>query len=297
MEFALLPVRVLQAFRLDHLLARLPVFRSLTFLPNLSQVASKPLPEFTPATSERRHRVGVITGCVASVLFCKTNEATVRLLSLAGCDVVVPRGQSCCGALYAHGGSREKARQSARKTIDLFETLELDSIIINAAGCGSTLKEYGKLLHDDPQYAARAAAFSRKVKDLSEWLVQSGCHLTRRTRHSALKVAFHDACHLAHAQQIKIAPRALLRSLPGVELVELAESDLCCGSAGSYNLTEPEMADQLQRRKIENIRNSGAAVLVTTNPGCILQIQSGLAKAGLNIRVAHLADFLCERLE
>ena len=292
MKLALLPVRVLQALRLDRLLTRFEPFRPLEFLPRLSRTTSKPLAETTPAEGERRSRVGMISGCVTSVLFGRTNEATIRLLARAGCEVVVPRGQVCCGALYAHGGSLEKARQCARQNIDQFEKLDLDAVIINAAGCGSTLKEYGKLLHDDPKYAGRGAVFSAKVKDLSEFLVASGFQSAIGNRQSAIRVTYHDACHLAHPQGIKVAPRALLRAMPGVELIELPESDVCCGSAGSYNLTEPEMADRLQRRKIENIRAIGARIVVTTNPGCILQIQSGLTKAGQSIEVVHLADFL-----
>ena len=188
-----------------------------------------------------------------------------------------------------------KARQYARRNIDVFEKLNLDAIVINAAGCGSTLKEYGRLLRDDPRYAERAAAFSKKVKDLSEFLVTQET-AARGSRFTApnqpLRVTFHDACHLAHAQGIKSAPRQLLRSVEGIELVELNESDVCCGSAGSYNLTEPKMADQLQRRKIENIRQTGVKVIITTNPGCILQIQEGLQKAGLDVRVVHIAEFL-----
>ena len=233
-----------------------------------------------------------------SVLFGKTNENTVRILHRTGAEVHTPPDQICCGALFLHGGALEKAKECARHNIDVFEKQNLDAIIINAAGCGSTLKEYGKLLHDDPQYAARATAFSKKVKDLSEWLANSKPS-ARSGRDLAseggdARVTYHDACHLAHPQGIKAQPRSLVRSVAGIEYVELAEADVCCGSAGSYNLTEPEMADQLQRRKVANIRKTGAHVVVTTNPGCILQIQAGLKKDGANVKVMHLADFLEE---
>ena len=289
MGFALMPVRILQAFQLDRRLARFSWFRALTFLPNLSSIASRPLPQITSSLGKKRVRVGMISGCVMSVLFPRTNEATVRLLARAGCEVVVPRDQACCGALFVHGGSLGKAKRFARRNIEVFENLDLDFIIINAAGCGSTLKEYGKLLHDDPIYASRAADFSAKVKDLSEFLAATGFEpaISRTDR-----VTLHDACHLAHAQGVKGPPRSLVQKADGVEYVELSEADVCCGSAGSYNLTEPAMADRLQKRKIENLQRTGARIVVTTNPGCMLQIEAGLKKAGVDMKVMHLADFL-----
>lgn len=289
LEFLLMPVRILQAFQIDRLLARIPWFRSLSFLPNLSRIASRPLPTTTLPQGTKRLRVGMISGCVMSVLFTKTNEATIRLLARAGCEVVVPRNQACCGALFVHGGSIEKAKKFARRNIDVFEKLDLDFIIINAAGCGSTLKEYGKLLRDDPNYAERAAAFAVKVKDLSEFLAASDFESTS-SRDG--RVTFHDACHLAHAQGIKGPPRQLVRSVEGTNYVELCEADMCCGSAGSYNLTEPAMADRLQKRKVENLQKTGARIVVTTNPGCMLQIEAGLRKAGSDMKVMHLADYL-----
>jgi len=242
-----------------------------------------------------------------SVMFARTNAASVRLLNRAGYDVVTPLGQGCCGALYAHGGNLEAARAAARRNIAAFDSLNLDAIIINAAGCGSTLKEYGHLLEADPAWAERAAAFARKVKDLSEWLEgeefrvpgsefrveASAVNSEPGTRNSKLKVTFHDACHLAHAQRITKAPRDLVRAVAGENFVELPESDLCCGSAGSYNLTEPEMAARLQRRKVGNILQTGAKIVVSTNPGCLLQIQAGLRDAGAHdVQAVHLADYL-----
>src|SRR5206468_381943 len=253
-----------------------------------------------------RGRVGCVSGCVMSVLFGETNANSIRLLNRAGYDVLVPPEQGCCGALYAHSGNLERARDCARRNVELFERLELDAVVINAAGCGSTLKEYGQLLRDDPAWAGRGAGFSAKIKDLTEFLVSSSAfsvkdgkgelvplpHSALRTPSSALKVTYHDACHLAHPQRITKQPRELVKMVAGKNFVELPESDLCCGSAGSYNLTEPEMAGRLQRRKIDCILQTGAQLVVTTNPGCILQIRAGLKKARSEIQVLHIADFL-----
>jgi len=239
---------------------------------------------------QKRGRVGFIRGCVMNVMFGRTNENTIRLLNLAGYDVVTPRDQGCCGALHAHGGNLAAAREAARVNLAAFAHEPLDAIVINAAGCGSTLKEYGHLLANDP----RAAAFSAKVQDLSEFLVAADFHHAAfRTPHSAFRVTFHDACHLSHAQRITHPPRLLVKAVAGANYVEMPESDLCCGSAGSYNLTEPGMAERLQRRKVENLLKTGAACVVTTNPGCQLQIRAGLDKAGAtHIETLHLADFL-----
>jgi glycolate oxidase iron-sulfur subunit len=278
---------------------------------------SPPAKAGDPASSEvfkSRGRVGFVSGCVMSVLFGETNASSVRLLNVAGYDVVVPPAQGCCGALYAHGGNLERARDCARGNIELFERHQLDAVVINAAGCGSTLKEYGPLLRDDPVWAGRARAFSAKVKDLTEFLVDSGWSLrpastssgpgqagapdgSRAPQAAGHRVTYHDACHLAHPQRITRQPRDLVKGVMGMSFVELPESDVCCGSAGSYNLTEPEMAARLQRRKVENILKTGARTVVTTNPGCILQIRAGLKQAGSAIEVLHIADFLLRTLE
>jgi glycolate oxidase iron-sulfur subunit len=255
------------------------------------QLAKGNLPAKRLAKGEAKGQVGFIEGCVMQVMFSDTNESSAELLNRDGWDVLTPKGQGCCGALYAHSGQLTKARDCARRNIAAFEGQPLDAIIINAAGCGSTLVEYGELLKDDPAWAKRAEAFSAKVKDLVTWLDSSRFVLSG----SGAKVTYHDACHLAHAQGITAEPRELVKAKSGGELVELAESDLCCGSAGSYNLTEPEMASRLQKRKAQNIIDSGAEVVVTTNPGCLLQIQSGLRKAGAHhIRAIHIADYLLE---
>jgi glycolate oxidase iron-sulfur subunit len=225
------------------------------------------------------------------VLFGDTNESSAELLQRQGWDVITPREQGCCGALYAHSGQLAKARECARRNIAAFEDQALDAIIINAAGCGSTLVEYGELLKGDPAWEERAEAFSAKVEDLVTWLDESRFAVSG----SDEKVTYHDACHLCHAQGISSKPRALVKARSRDRFVELAESDLCCGSAGSYNLTEPEMASRLQQRKVQHIIGSGAEVVVTTNPGCLLQIQSGLRKAGAHhVRAVHIADYLLE---
>lgn len=277
-------------------------------LPSFSSGAglqSGPGPSGTGAGADRpRGRVGFVSGCVMSVLFGETNASSVRLLNLAGYDVVVPPAQGCCGALYAHGGSLERARRSARSLIEIFERQELDAIVINAAGCGSTLKEYGQLLANDPAWAGRARVFAGKIRDLTEFLAGSGLAPilsagSNRSRAGAApgsgpRITFHDACHLAHPQRITRQPRELVRSVAGDRFVELPESDVCCGSAGSYNLTEPGMAARLQRRKTDCILKTGARVVVTTNPGCILQIRAGLKDTG--VEVLHIADFLLREL-
>jgi len=287
MKLALLPARLLKHAGAGYLFPQF-VQDSLALLP--AEMNEGHLPEISPAIGQRRGRVGFIRGCVMNVMFGRTNENTIRLLNCAGYDVVTPGDQGCCGALHAHGGNLAAAREAARANLAAFAREPLDAIIINAAGCGSTLKEYGHLLAADP----RAAAFSAKVKDLSEFLVTAGFHHSAfRTPHSAFKVTFHDACHLAHAQRITHPPRVLVKAVAGANYVEMPESDVCCGSAGSYNLTEPEMAERLQRRKVENVLQSGATCVVTTNPGCLLQIRAGLDKAGAgHIETLHLADFL-----
>ncbi len=248
------------------------------------------LPEVNPAVGEKRFTVAMLAGCVMRVLFHDTNEATVRVLQRAGCEVLVPRAAGCCGALHLHTGYRQEAHARARALLDALGGTSIDAFIVNSAGCGSTLKEYGELLHDDPTYADRARVFAGKVRDVSEFLVDIGFPTPPGSyRH---KVAYHDACHLAHGQRITAAPRALLRSVPGLELVELPESDTCCGSAGVYNLFEPEMARRLQQRKVEFVAQSGASVLATGNPGCLAWIQQGLAERGIPIRVLHPIDIL-----
>jgi len=294
LEVAVAPALALKRTGLTRFL---PAFvrNALSLLPGTA--APDTSPEVSPSwTQPARGRVGFIRGCVMSVLFGDTNRATVRLLNRAGYDVISPAGQGCCGALYAHGGNLEQARGAARQNIAAFESYQLTAIIINAAGCGSTLKEYGHLLQDDPAWSERAARFGHAVQDLTEWLVKNDavpCGGQSESLTSDGPVTTHDACHLAHAQRITKAPRDLVRAVAGKNVVELPEADVCCGSAGSYNLVEPAMAERLQRRKVENILRSGARTVVSTNPGCLMQIRAGLDAAGAHhIETVHIADFL-----
>ncbi|HKB10845.1 MAG TPA: heterodisulfide reductase-related iron-sulfur binding cluster, partial [Vicinamibacterales bacterium] len=234
----------------------------------------------------RRLTVGLLTGCVQRVVFPQVNDATVNVLSSEGCDVVAPREQGCCGALALHAGRLDEARAFARRTIEVFERAGVERIAVNAAGCGSSMKEYGQLLADDPVWADRARALSSRVRDVSEILCELG--EPRAPRHRlALTVAYHDACHLAHAQGVRQQPRDLLRSIPGVELVPLAEPDMCCGSAGIYNLVEPEPARELGDRKAGHIEVAQADVVVTANPGCTLQIAAAARRRGREVMIRH----------
>jgi glycolate oxidase iron-sulfur subunit len=234
--------------------------------------------------------VGFLLGCVQQVFFSQVNAATVRVLAAEGCEVVAPKSQGCCGALSTHAGREEESLNFARKTIDTFEKENLDAVIVNAAGCGSTMKEYGHLLRDDPEYAARAEAFSAKVKDVSEFLAEIEPVAERHPL--PVGVAYHDACHLGHAQGIRKQPRQVLKRIPGVEIREIREAEICCGSAGIYNMVEPEPAAELGERKAKNVLATGARMLVTSNPGCILQIQASLKKMGRDIPTAHPMEVL-----
>jgi len=255
----------------------------------------KDLEEVTPAKGEKRYRVGFISGCVMNFMFPSINRATVKVLTENGCEVVTPRYQTCCGALNLHSGVREVAKQMARKNIDVFERAQVDYILINAAGCGSTLKEYGILLERDPTYAEKAKAFSRKMRDISEFLVEIS--FKKPTREIRKRVAYDDPCHLIHGQKISQPPRMLLQSIPGLELVEIKESDWCCGSAGIYNITHPEMSMKLLERKMANILATGAEVIATGNPGCILQIRLGVQKYGMPAEVLHPVELLAQAYE
>jgi len=248
------------------------------------------LPEVIPAKGEKRGRAGLLTGCVQRFFFAQVNSATARVLSENGYEVVAPKDQGCCGSLLVHEGEREQAKAFARKTIDIFERASVDVVVVNAAGCGSVMKEYWELLHTDPAYAQKAEAFSKKVRDVSQLLAQ--VPLNGRLRALPRTVTYHDACHLAHGQRVRQEPRKILKAIPGLQLVELKESDFCCGSAGIYNLLYPELAQQFLDRKIERIKETGAQVVVSGNPGCSLQIEKGLKERGLNIRVLHPVELL-----
>ncbi|MBP1685561.1 MAG: hypothetical protein H6Q33_1704 [Deltaproteobacteria bacterium] len=261
--------------------------RWVALLPRLDSWT--PLAEVTPAQGPERRRIGFVAGCVAQVVFAETNRATVRVLSRNGCTVITPPRQGCCGALSLHAGQQRAALDAARRNLDTFPG-DLDVIVVNAAGCGAMLKQYGQLLAGDRVYADRAKAFSAKVRDVTEFLAM--LPITPPRGNLRTRVTYHDACHLAHGQGIREAPRQLLRQIPGLELVELPESDTCCGSAGSYNLTEPWMARHLAARKAAHILGTGATCVAAANPGCILQIRVALRDAGNAIPVLHPIELL-----
>jgi glycolate oxidase iron-sulfur subunit len=243
-----------------------------------------------PAQGTRRARVAFFAGCIANVTFTKLNEATIRVLTANGCEVVVPSGQFCCGALAAHAGVRETARQLARKNIAAFAVTQFDAIITNAAGCGSTLKEYDHLFSpSEPEYAA-AVAFRDKMRDVTEFLATLG--LIAPLRETRLRVAYQDSCHLLHGQKIREAPRQLLRTIPGIEFVELPYSDICCGSAGIYNVTQTEAALDLLKEKMNYAKATGAATIVTANPGCLLQLRAGAEIHNTGQNVLHVVELL-----
>src|SRR6516162_2065477 len=246
--------------------------------------------ETLPAIGPRRARVGLLSGCVMSVMFADLNDATIRVLRRNGCDVVVPRAQTCCAALNLHNGERERAREMARRNIDAFLQADVDAVVINAAGCGSASKEYDILLRDDPAYAEKAKRYSHLCKDVTEFL--SGLGLVGALGEVPARVTYQDPCHLVHGQGIRRQPRDLLRQIPGLELVEMEGSDRCCGSAGVYNLIQPEYSRHFLDEKMEAVGRTGADLVVAPNPGCMLQIAAGVRARGLRMHVHHLIDLL-----
>jgi glycolate oxidase iron-sulfur subunit len=290
------PLAAYQTSGLQALVARtgllprlLPTLATLEALaPRLTRVPHPP--ERVPARGQRRAVVGMLTGCVQSAFFPDVNSATVRILAAEGCDVIMPRRQGCCGALSVHNGREAEAQRFARALIDTFDGTGIDYFVVNAAGCGSSLKEYGVLLRDDPAYAERAAAFAAKVRDLSEVLTELGPVAERHPL--PVSVAYHDACHLGHAQGVRAQPRALLRGIPGLELREIADPEICCGSAGIWNVLNPEPAAQLGERKARTVLATGAQLLVTANPGCLMQVAASLQRIGGTIALAHTARVL-----
>jgi glycolate oxidase iron-sulfur subunit len=244
------------------------------------------------ATGERRYRVAFLGGCIANISFARLNEATVRVLQNNGCEVTIPAAQTCCGALHVHAGIRGEARKLARKNIDAVLSGNYDAIITNAAGCGSTLKEYGELLEHDPEYRERAEKFSALTKDVTEFL--AGIDLNRKMRTLPVTVTYQDSCHLAHGQRIRSAPRQLLASIPGLQFREMPLSDLCCGSAGIYNVIHTDMALALLEKKMHYANATPAEVIATANPGCMLQLRAGVERHGKGQRVAHVVELLDE---
>jgi glycolate oxidase iron-sulfur subunit len=331
MKVALAPARWLQRTGLDRCVDRsglprlLPGFvrRMYDQLPRL-QPSAPTMPEFLPAIGPRRARVGLFAGCVAQAMFPQTNWATARVLQANGCDVFVPRSQGCCGAIHYHSGAAGPALEFAARNAAAFDVAKLDAVIVNVAGCGSMLKDYGHIAEEaehtanggapskqtpgdkqtpsenitDEQAAsatrtervAKLAGFASKVRDVSEFLAELG--LVPPPGQVRLRAVYHDACHLVHAQRVREQPRSLLAMIPGLELVPLAESEVCCGAAGSYNLTEPEMSERLSQRKLRNILACDPQAVITGNAGCSLQIQTALRRGGSPIWVAHPMDVL-----
>ena len=301
LRWALAPAKLMQLLKLDQLAEKIGLMKLLPerlrrmqrLLPPLK--AREPqLPEFLPAKGPRRARVALFTGCVADAMFHHVNWATARVLQANGCDVVIPRNQACCGAIHYHSGAGGPALDLARTNVNAFDLDSIDAVVINVAGCGSMLKEYGhvaaELAADDQQTSNGLNKLAGKVKDVSEFLSALGPIAPQGE--VRIKATYHDACHLCHAQKIREQPRELLSLVPGLELVPLAESEICCGAAGSYNLTQGEMADQLADRKIKNILATGAEAVIMGNAGCSLQIQAALRQAGAPVWVAHPMEIL-----
>jgi glycolate oxidase iron-sulfur subunit len=246
-----------------------------------------------PAVGPRRYRVAFFAGCIANLTFSKLNEATVRVLARNGCEVVIPAEQGCCGALHVHAGMRDLARQLAKQNIQTFLAGGFDAIITNAAGCGSVMKEFPLLFQEEErEFQEPAREFSALLKDVTEFL--AGIEINREFALMKVRATYQDSCHLGHAQRITAAPRQLLQAVPGLELIELKESEICCGSAGIYNVVHNELAEKLLEGKMRRIEETGAELVLTANPGCLLQLRAGVAKAGNRRRVLHVVELLDE---
>lgn len=290
------PLRAYQASGLQRLVARSGLLERLSpvlagaeaLTPRLRRAPK--LPQRVPARGRRRAVVAMLTGCVQDAFFPEVNAATARILAAEGCDVIIPPGQGCCGALSVHNGREAEAQRFARRLVDAFTAAGVDYVVVNAAGCGSTLKEYDVLLRDDPAYADRAATLTAKVRDLSELLVELSPVAARHPL--PVTVAYHDACHLGHAQGVRAQPRQLLRDIPELRLREIADPEICCGSAGIYNVLHPGPAAQLGERKARNVQATGAQLLVTANPGCLMQVATALRRLGADTGLAHTAQVL-----
>ncbi len=246
----------------------------------------------TPASGERKYRVAMLTGCAQDLMYSDVNRDTVEVLARNGCEVVTPPSQSCCGSLHAHNGELDMAAELARKNIDQFPPEQFDAIITNAGGCGSHLKHYANILAKDPVYRERAKLWDKKCKDIHEWLGAIGVQAPKSA--TPQTVTYHESCHLCHGQKITTQPRQLLKTIPNLKLVELPESNWCCGSAGIYNITQPEMANQLLDRKLEHIKSTKAEVVATGNPGCMAHILNGARKQNLPLRIVHPITLLAE---
>jgi glycolate oxidase iron-sulfur subunit len=303
LRLLLRPLLLYQKVGLQNWVRKQPLFNKIlpknlaameSILPALSSKGFRDdLPEIVAARGEKRYRVGMLLGCVQRVFLPDVNEATVRVLTANGCEVVIPKSQGCCAALSHHQGQEEQAKQLAREMIDRFEGTGVDFIVINASGCGHTMKEYGRLLAEDSMYSDRAQAFSAKVRDVQEFLDQVGLTATLSTlQDEPLTVAYQDACHMIHGQKIQSQPRRLLRQIPGLQIKESIDAALCCGSAGVYNIFQPEVADELGRQKVENLTNTGAQVIASANVGCTLQLNKHLQLQQKLVPVFHPMQLL-----
>lgn len=268
--------------------------RLLTMSPVVEAKFSHELisPVETPQV-ETRFRVGLLTGCIQDIAYASLNRDTVEVLLHHDCEVVTPRAQGCCGSIHGHNGDVANAREMARKNIDAFPLARLDAVITNAGGCGSHLRHYGRLLAEDPKYAERARLWDSKVKDIHEWLVEIGLKAPDGEQTSK-KVTYHESCHLCHGQGISSEPRQILRAIPGLALIELADANVCCGSAGVYSITQPEASETLLRDKVARLLDTQADLVATANPGCDLQLQRGLKEAGSGMRVTAPVSLLAE---
>lgn len=302
LRLLLMPLFIYQKLGLQQLIRRTGIIEKISphlagmesNLPELSlSTFQDTLPELVPAQGTKRYRVGMILGCVQKLFFDRVNQATVRVLTANGCEIVIPPSQGCCAALPHHQGQEEQAKTLARQMIDNFADTHVDAIIINAAGCGHTLKEYGELLRDDPEYQQRAIDFSAKVKDVQEFLAE--IELTTELfsiSPAPLTLVYQDACHLLHGQKISSQPRQLLKQIPNIQLKEPLDAALCCGSAGVYNMLQPETANELGRQKVTNLVATGATIIASANPGCTLQIAKHLELQGHQTKIYHPIELL-----
>ena len=261
-------------------------------LPHLPRFFKAPSSGVIPAAGTATRRVGMLSGCVMPLVYGPVNEATARVLAENGCDVVIPKAQGCCGALNTHSGERESARELARKNIDVFLAADVEAVVVNSAGCSASMKEYNELLKDDPLYAAKAERLSALVKDVNEYLASLPLKPPRGEIRA--RVTYQDSCHLARAQRIREAPREVLRAIPGLTLVEMEGSDICCGAAGIYNITHRDMSRQILDHKMEHATAAEPQIIATANPGCMLQLEVGVRRAGMKARVAHVVELLDE---
>ncbi len=263
-------------------------------IPDVDTMRVKEFPEVISPDTEKKYRVALLTGCIQNVFFSETNISTINVLKKLGCEIVVPGEQSCCGALSVHTGRLGEGRDFARKIIDIFSSLDVDAFIINSAGCGSAVKEYAYLLSEDPNYSQKAKRLAEKTKDIMEFIDEIG--IDRNLNVLNMKITYQDACHISHGQNIRSAPRNILSKIPGLELIEMKNSDTCCGSAGLYNILQPDLAEDILAKKIESIENTSAECIVAGNPGCLLQIQKGLRERKRNLKIAHPIEILDKSL-